>query len=322
MTLLRHFLSRKTWFYGVVLPMARRLGPAGGDALLGRLGRLVPLKGVDRARLGRASDRLGADWDLEATSAALRANGPRFAARDYLLSGLSDAEALRRFHIEGLEHLDAARGAGRGVVLLGSHFGAYMPAFHWLARVRMPIRLLVQRPHHVSPELAALFDAEAEHPQRAFFLKRGMPADEGARRVWHARAILRDGMALAVNGDVAWPSGCARRGRLLGVEQGFLGVWADLAVLTGAAVVPYFARHLPEGRYTIRFDVPWSIGPGDESAAVAAYLSRLEREIRAHPAEAVAHLTWPSFADSRAEPAARSTIGQALAISRSGPTPV
>ena len=98
-----------------------------------------------------------------------------------------------------------------------------------------------------------------------------------------------------VNGDVAWPSGCARPGRLLGHRRTFLSAWADLAVMTGAPVIPVFCTHRPAGRFALTFDPPWTIDLGSEEAVVARYLERLEAEIAAHPADAVAHLLWPSF---------------------------
>jgi phosphatidylinositol dimannoside acyltransferase len=312
----RHLLSRKTWFYHVLLPVLRRLEPGRADAVLLAIGRALPLKQEHRGRVLRAGQFLEADWRFDEVLDKLAGNRARFAARDYLLSGLSDFEALGRFEVSGLQHLEQARATGTGLILLGSHFGAYLAALHWLARIKLPLRMLVQKPHHVSPELAELFDSTAgqKHPQSAFWLKREMGPGEGAQRIWHARAILREGNALYVNGDVAWPSGCVRLGRLLGREKGFLGAWADLAAMTGAPVVPFFVRHLHGGRYELTFEAPWEIRQGEQGTAVARYLRRLEAQIAAHPQEAIAYLTWPSFAEEEFEPIFGSTMGQAMTI--------
>ena len=61
-----------------------------------------------------------------------------------------------RFEVLGYEHLERALAAGRGVILVGSHMGAYIAGLHWLFRKRLPVRALVQRPPHVSRTLLAL----------------------------------------------------------------------------------------------------------------------------------------------------------------------
>ncbi len=220
----------------------------------------------------------------------------RFLARDLMLDGLTDAEITARFDVRGHEHLRSALAQGRGVILLGSHFGAHVAAIHWLYREGVPARLLVQRPRHVSGYLQSHFDrVEGPHPQADLFLKRNMPPSEASARLVSARRALRDGLAVYLSGDIPWPSASARPGRLMGMSRPFLGLWADLAALTRALVVPVFALHRPDGRFAIRFDPAWSIEPGGEAEAVARYLGRLDSLISRHPAEAVAHLTWPCY---------------------------
>jgi hypothetical protein len=50
-----------------------------------------------------------------------------------------------------------------------------------------------------------------------------------------------------------------------------------------------------QGRYTLEIAPPLDLRSGDEDEAVTSYLARLESAIRTHPADAVAHLTWPCF---------------------------
>ncbi len=101
-------------------------------------------------------------------------------------------------------------------------------------------------------------------------------------------------MAIYLSGDIPWPSCHARPGRLLGRSALFQGVWADLAAIARSPVVPVFCLHRPGGRYAITFDPPFHPDP---KTAVPTYLERLEREILANPAEAVAHLSWPCYVD-------------------------
>jgi lauroyl/myristoyl acyltransferase len=296
----RHLFSWKSLFYDVALPALRRLGPARGDAVLGRIGRAVDAfqpsrRGRVGASLARARAALDADWDVAETGQALLANIPRYLARDYPLDVADDEHVLARFDVGGQSHLEVALAEGRGVVLVGSHLGAHVAGLHWLHRRGLPVRLLVQRPKHVSRELQIRFDRGGPHPQAKFFLRRGMPTGEAADRILRARAALRDGYAVYLNGDIPWTGPNARDGRLLGLTRPFLSVWADLAVLARSPAVFVTCTHAPGGRFALEFSPPLDLAPGDEPAAVAAFFARLESAIALHPADAVAHLTWPCF---------------------------
>ncbi|WP_197446543.1 LpxL/LpxP family acyltransferase [Tautonia plasticadhaerens] len=303
----RHLTSWKPWFYRAMLPALRRLGPEGCDAALVAVGLVLGTVPGRRGRIDRrlrsARSALGCVWDLEVARSGLAGNLARFAARDCTLEGLADDEAIARFDVDGAGHLDAVLADGRGAILLGGHFGAYLSAMHWLVRRRVPMRAMVQRPRHVSAELARWFDRAGtagdpdslgRHPQSGFFLRRSMPPGEGVLRVLRARSALREGMAIFINGDVAWDAGCARPGRLLGRESNYQSAWADLAAITGAPVLPVFCSHRPGGRFSMTIDPPWSLSAGDQQRAVDRYLSRLESAIAAEPAEAIAHLLWAS----------------------------
>ncbi len=186
---LRRLLHWKTLFYDALLPFLRWLGPSRGDAALSALGRLVSLPGrFSSGEIVAARQALKADWSVGAVRRSLGSNLARFVARDCLLDGLGDESALARFEVRGYEHVEAARSKGRGVLLLGCHLGAYLAGIHWLYRKGVPVRLFVQRPGHVSKFLSSAFDrADGPHPQSGFFLRRRMPAGEGAEKLVRAR---------------------------------------------------------------------------------------------------------------------------------------
>ena len=93
-----------------------------------------------------------------------------------------------------------------------------------------------------------------------------------------------------------WSGPNARPGTLLGLSRPFLSVWADLAVLARAPVIFVTCNHMPGGRFQLDFSPAMTLAAGDEQVAVSAYLAHLEAAIRLNPSDAVAHLTWPSFA--------------------------
>jgi phosphatidylinositol dimannoside acyltransferase len=297
---LRRIMSWKFVFYDLLLPGLRRLGPAYGDGLLGFLGWVSmtarPHRGTRlREALVRARAALDADWPIETTWSRLAANTARFLARDYPLDRLPDEAVLKRFDVRGFERLSATLNEGQGAILVGSHLGAHIAGLHWLFRRGLPLRLLVQRPRHVSRELNHRFDAAGIHPQVEMFLRRDLSPAVAIERVFRARAALRDGMAIYLNGDIPWtgPNTCA--GRLLGRPQRLLAIWTELAVLTGAPVFFVFCTHLPRGRFALEIEAMGHLRPGEEQTAVADYLKQLEARIATSPADAVAHLVWPCY---------------------------
>jgi lauroyl/myristoyl acyltransferase len=297
----RDILSWKFYFYHALLPILRRLGPAGCDAVLAGLGRIMgalwlPRRREHLAALERVRAAVGADWDPEALRSELAAGTYRFLARDYPLDGADDDAIRDRFEVRGFEALRAALDRKRGAILVGSHLGGHIAALHGLYGRGVPLRLLVQRPGHVSAALNRRFDrSDVPYPQSGFFLRRDLSPVMAVERILRARSALRDGLALYLTGDIPWDGPNSRPGRLLGQTRRFLSVWADLAVQTRVPVFLVFCNHRPGGRYALSIEPPWALTRGDEPAAVVRYLDRLERAIATHPADAVAHLLWPCY---------------------------
>jgi len=312
--LLRRIFCWKFAFYELFLPLLRTLGPSRSDAVLRRLGQIFTLVWPGRrARLRnslmKVRDALDLDGPVEDLWPDLAANTARFLARDYTLDSRSDATVFERFEVLGYEHLERALAAGVGVILVGSHLGAYIAGLHWLFRKRLPVRALVQRPWHVSRKLSRWFDnAEGPYAQSEMSLRRDLPAADAIELLIRARAALRDGLALYLCGDIPWQGPNTRPGRLLGQAQRFLAIWTELAVLTRAPVFHVFCIHLPGGRFRLELEAVGQVHSGEESEAVADYLKQLEARIATEPAQAVAHLLWPCFHPSSSDcPASRAS---------------
>jgi phosphatidylinositol dimannoside acyltransferase len=297
---LRDVLTWKFAFYHGLLPALRALGPARADSALAILGRSAarlwaPRRWKLASALSELRAGLQADWDDDMLASEMAVGGLRFLARDYLLETHDDAQALALFDTTGGEAFMTAIGAGRGVVLVGSHFGAHLAAFHWLYRKEVPLRLMVQRPRHVSRALDRFFDRDEPEPQANFFLTRRMQPPSCVTRILAARGALRAGMAVYLAGDIPWTGPNTRPCRFLGQTHRLLSVWADLAAITGAPVFHVFCGHQPGGRFSLTLEPAGQVAPGGEQAAVNRYVARLEALIAANPSDAVAHALWPCY---------------------------
>jgi lauroyl/myristoyl acyltransferase len=309
-SLSRRIFTWKYHFYELLLPALGRLGPSRFDAVVrtvgtastyARPGRRARLK----AAVSAASSTLGLDAGRRDafTWTDLAANAARFTARDYAIDVPDDDDVLGRFDVEGFDALRDDLAEGKGIILVGSHLGAHIAGMHWLFRNGLPIRALVQRPKHVSTYLERKFDSTDEpHPQRDFFLRRDLSAAVAVERMMRARAALRDGMIVYLNGDIVWEGSNTRTCRLLGRDHQFLAIWNELAALTRSPVYFVFCTHRPGGRFALEFQRFGRTRPGEQTAALDAYLHSLEAQVAAAPAEAVAYLTWPCYTTGELAP--------------------
>ena len=296
---LREILTWKFVVYRMLLPLLRTLGLIRADAVLTLLGRSVTnVSAIHRRKLTEALARTGARSDL---AAELAVGELRFLARDYLLEGRSRADALDLFDVEGGDALREAVEQGRGAGLVGSHFGAHISAFHWFYDQLFPIKLMVQRPKHVTSRLARYFDGDEADPQSNYFLRRSLPGSDCVKRLLHARNALKRGKVLYLAGDIPWQGGNTRAGQLLGRPLNFLSVWAELASNARSPVFFVFCSHQAGGRFSLKIESFDNVQPGGEAAAVRGYLERLDVVIRENPADAVAHLLWPCFGAAKPE---------------------
>jgi len=313
-SLSRRMFTWKFYFYDVLLPSLRRLGPERADRVVAAMGRLgARLRPGRRAALREAARRINAELNRDGAPPAdwrtLAEGAARFTARDYALNDRDDAEIAARFDVSGLDAVEAAMARGRGAILVGSHFGAHIAGMHWLFRFGPPARALVQRPKHVSATLSRLFDRpEGGYVQSEFFLRRDLSPSAAVERTLQARSALRDGLAIYLNGDVVWDGANTRVCRLLGRDNPFLAIWTDLAALTRAPVFFVFCLHRPGGRFALDFEPLDDSARGDAESALSAYLKAVEARVAADPAEAVAYLTWPCYTEANA-PSDQGVVG-------------
>lgn len=218
------------------LPVLRGLGRA--------FGALFRLLGRRRARIAR----INVDLCFPELAAAERAALVRrhFAAFGIGLFELglawwaSDRRLRRLVSCHGLEHLHAALARGKGVVLLSAHFTTLEIGGRLLAvsAGTLPLKALYRR--NENPVMDRLMRGNRE---RQF----GTPI---------RREDIRGMLRALKHGEAVWYASDQNFGHKGGVFAPFFGVPAAtntattrLTTMSGAAVVPFFTRRLPDGRY-------------------------------------------------------------------------
>lgn len=173
--------------------------------------------------------------------------------------------------VEGLEHLEAARARGRGVILLSAHFttlelGGRLLSFY------APFNVVYRRHEHPVIEWAMRRNRE-----RLF--RRAIPRN----RVRQLIRSLQEGNAVWYAPDQDYRGKGAVFAPFFGVPASTNGATARIAAISGAPVVPFFPLRTRDG-YLLRILAPLDGYPSGDPEADAARLNRLfEEEIRRAP---------------------------------------
>lgn len=184
-------------------------------------------------------------------------------------------DLLHTVRIGGLERLREYQEAGRGAVLLGSHFGPARLVPYLLPR--LGVNLAAIMPH----DFGAMADVPL--PERLEMIT--LVEEFGLRALAHARQQLTDGRALHSTGDgmrLAARDRCAflDTDRPFPISQQMLGVQANCDCL------PVFICADSMGSLTLEIGQPLEAGPEDKPAMSRAermldgYISALEKRWR------------------------------------------
>jgi KDO2-lipid IV(A) lauroyltransferase len=195
---------------------------------------------------------------------------------EFALAWMGSARALAKIPvtIEGLEHLEAARVAKRGVLLVGAHF----------SHLELCARLVSE---HL--RIAGMYRV---HENAAFEW-----AIKRARLRYATQMFTKDELRqtvrwLKAGGTIWYAPDQDMRGKD-GVFAPFFGVPAatitathHLARLSGAEVIPFFHRRLDGGGYAIRLEQPLRDFPSEDAIADTSRVNAcIERMVREAPTQ-------------------------------------
>ena len=276
----KYYALRLTYLLLSRLPLSVLYGIArvvGDAAYLARTGaRRAVMANMRRVMGTEASER-----EVRRAAREVFRNAARYYA-DLIYAPRMDLERFAREKLEltGLEYILDAQRAGRGVVITGAHFGNPDMATQGLAASGLRVLVLTEplQPQELS---------DFTHWLRSHHGHEYRPADFGGVKA-AVRQLKRGGMLCILSDrDVGGT----------GVPMEFFGAKAsiplgavDIAMRTGADLIPAWARRLPGYRFEARIGPPVElVRTGDFDADVRANARRLlavfERELRADPGQ-------------------------------------
>jgi len=191
---------------------------------------------------------------------------------EFALAWMGSRRAIESIPVsfEGLEHLERARAAGDGVLLVGAHF----------SHLELCARLVSQR--------IAIAGMYREHSDAAFewAIKRARLRYADAMFAKHElRQTVR---YLKAGGTVWYAPDQDMRGKdavfapFFGVPAATITATHHLARMSGARVIAFFHRRTAEGGYSIRLEAPLAAFPGEDvvidTSRVNAAIERMVRE--------------------------------------------
>ena len=246
------------------------------QAIGARLGDVMRWRDAREARVARRNIALVAPGLAPAATAALH--------RDVLRqTGRLGMETLRVWtrsradnlalvaSVHGQPHLDAARDAGRGVIVAAPHYGNHELVIEWMA-ARGPFALVYRAPETAYGDRFLRLARDGENVVL-------VPAEASAMRP--LLKALQAGGAVGITPDQQPKEGAGDFAPFFGRPAQTLTLVPRLARRTGATVLAVYAERRADGLFDVHVEpVDAAVGGDDPAAALAAMNAAVERIAR------------------------------------------
>jgi KDO2-lipid IV(A) lauroyltransferase len=244
---------------------------------------------LDRRHLAIATSNLRQafpEWDEARVEAAARGVYAHFGAvlLDLLwMEGRPAQELLTLADLEGVEHMQAARAAGRGVIAPSGHLG------NWEFQAMASVPLV----GHVSMIARPLDNPALDRRLVALRTSGGNTVIYKRKALARVLTAIREGDIVAILIDQNVQQGDGIFVRFFGRPACTTTVAAALALKTGCAIVPVRCLLQPSGRYRMVYGPPveWA-GTGRRDEDVAALTQHLTSIIEGWVRESPEQWLW------------------------------
>ncbi|MBL8597814.1 MAG: lysophospholipid acyltransferase family protein [Devosia sp.] len=216
--------------------------------------------------------------EMDELLAEMSANVGRVLGESIHLEAFAGADNAR-LELSGVEHVEAARREGRGILFVGGHFANWELFEVALANLGLSGAKVLQHPSN--PFVLGLV---ARH-RYAYGLDEQIATGEGVFA--RVRDALRAGRVVQMLADQRTSKGA--KVPFFGLETTTNLVPARAARETDAPMIMMSMRRLGPARFAIGFSPPRRYGPDDDEVAIMAEINRFfEEQLRATPA----HWLW------------------------------
>lgn len=181
------------------------------------------------------------------------------------------AEVHRRFDVEGMEHVEAARAKGRGLLLVCGHFGAWQIAPYALGLLFDGVHVVARPPDN--PHVASDIHKLRERCGVTVISRGG-----AGHRIFN---IVRKKGVLGMVIDQRVPDNTGIIVPFMGLPARTSSVPAFIALRNRAPAVPTLCYPAEDGRYRLVFHEPIE-GTGHDDQAVAEMTTRMLEGIAAN----------------------------------------